>query len=247
MSGSTTDPEERERLERFLQWRQSTGRARPRRRPTTPYLAVAAIALLDGIAVAAWLWTATDSGPRQRAAVTLPVPPAPAERVAADSSEHPAPLAPPPAPPRQIVSRPVVRPLPPRATAGGRPPRTAAPSPAPSPDVADARPPLPPARPEHVTSSSAPPPETVRTPEAPAPFRPVHVVAPTDSASRPVAPVPTPSPEPPSGLSEHVETLKRLAGYLPEVRLARAIAAWVKTQPPADGEPLPELPSPQAR
>ena len=67
----------------------------------------------------------------------------------------------------------------------------------------------------------------------------------TDSASRAVAQAPTVSPDMASALGKRIETLKHLAGYLPEVRIARAIAAWVKTQPPPDGELRADLPSPQ--
>jgi len=279
MNGSTRDPEERERLERFLQWRQSTGRARPTGRPTKTFLAYAATALLGGVGLGAWLWIASGSHARQRAASTRPVPPAPAETlategaprepVATESPERPAPLATPPptavapslpsAPPRSVASVPsVLPPRSPRRVAGGPPPWRAVPArdvatappawPAPALDVPDAPPASPPARSEHVTKVSISPPGAVQTPETPASVRPVHVVPATDSASRAVAQAPTASPETPSALRERIETLKHLAGYLPEVRIARAIAAWVKTQPPPDNEPHPELlPSPQTR
>ena len=60
---------------------------------------------------------------------------------------------------------------------------------------------------------------------------------PTESASRAVVQAPTASPETPSALGKGIETLKNLAGYLPEVRIARTIGAWLKTQPPPDGDP----------
>lgn len=44
-----------------------------------------------------------------------------------------------------------------------------------------------------------------------------------------------------------VQTLKEWAGYIPEVRLARAIYRWAKKQPPSDGLRLEERESPQAR
>jgi hypothetical protein len=39
--------------------------------------------------------------------------------------------------------------------------------------------------------------------------------------------------------SETMETVKRLIGYIPEVRLGRAIVRWVKSQPPADPDSQP--------
>jgi hypothetical protein len=92
-----------------------------------------------------------------------------------------------------------------------------------------------------------PPPDPGQTSVTSAPVRPVHVAPATGPASQVGAQAPTAVPERPSALSDSIETLKHLAGYLPEVRIARAIAAWVKTQPPADGEPRPEPPSPQTR
>ena len=48
--------------------------------------------------------------------------------------------------------------------------------------------------------------------------------------------------------SETVETLKRLIGYIPEVRLGKAIVRWVKSQPPVDPGSRPLKPeSPQAQ
>jgi hypothetical protein len=290
MTGSTLDPEDRERLERFLQWRQRTGRARPTRRPTKTYLAYAATAVLAGVGLAVSLWIALSTDARQRVASTRPVPSAPAETpatdrarrepVAAKSPERPAPLAAqsptavapslPPAPARDVARVPSS--VPPLLPRGIPPQRRAAPaqdvrsvppplppaplrdfasappaSSAPSLNVPGAPPPLPPARPEHVTRASVPPPGAAQTPEASAPVRPVHVVPATDSGSRAVAQAPTASPETPSALGKHIETLKHLAGYLPEVRIARVIAAWVKTQPAPDGEPRPEPPSVQTR
>jgi hypothetical protein len=44
-----------------------------------------------------------------------------------------------------------------------------------------------------------------------------------------------------------METVKRLIGYIPEVRAGKAIYRWVKSQPPADPGPRPSTPSPQTR
>jgi hypothetical protein len=44
-----------------------------------------------------------------------------------------------------------------------------------------------------------------------------------------------------------METVKRLIGYMPEVRAGKAIYRWVKSQPPADPGPRPSTPSPQTR
>ena len=225
-------PEERERLERFLQWRQRTGRARPTGRPTKTYLAYAATAVLGSVGLAAALWIASGTHARQHAASTRPVSSAPAETPATDRA------------PREPVAAKSPEWTAPLATHA---PIAVAPSlpPAPSRDVLGAPPPLPPARPEHVTRASVPRLDAVQTPEASAPVRPVHVMPATDSASRAVAQAATASPETPSALGKRIETLKHLAGYLPEVRIAKAITAWVKTQPPPDGEPRAEPPSPQ--
>jgi hypothetical protein len=47
--------------------------------------------------------------------------------------------------------------------------------------------------------------------------------------------------------SERIETLKRLVGYIPEVRVGKAIIRWVKSQPTGDPGPRPEPQSHQAR
>jgi hypothetical protein len=44
-----------------------------------------------------------------------------------------------------------------------------------------------------------------------------------------------------------METVKRLLGYIPEVRAGKAIYRWVKSQPPADPGARPSTPSPQTR
>ena len=47
--------------------------------------------------------------------------------------------------------------------------------------------------------------------------------------------------------SETTETVKRLIGYMPEVRAGKAIYRWVKSQPPPDAGPRPSTQSPEAR
>lgn len=44
-----------------------------------------------------------------------------------------------------------------------------------------------------------------------------------------------------------MERVKRLIGYMPEVRAGKAVYRWVKSQPPADPVSEPSTPSPQAR
>jgi hypothetical protein len=44
-----------------------------------------------------------------------------------------------------------------------------------------------------------------------------------------------------------LETLKRYAGYIPEVRMARALYRWVRKQPPPDALPRPNGSSPESR
>jgi len=71
-------------------------------------------------------------------------------------------------------------------------------------------------------------------------------------ARRAAAPAPAPAvatpPSAPSEPGDRLETLKRLAGYIPEVWLARTVARWVKTQPPGETAPAPpERQLPQAR
>ena len=64
--------------------------------------------------------------------------------------------------------------------------------------------------------------------------------------SPPPAPVTRPLLAPaPSG--DRIETLKWLAGYIPEVWLARKVAHWVRSKPPAGGAPQPEPAVIQAR
>jgi hypothetical protein len=44
-----------------------------------------------------------------------------------------------------------------------------------------------------------------------------------------------------------VETLKRLTGYMPEVKLAKAIFRWVKSQPAPEGPQSPAPGAPETR
>jgi hypothetical protein len=51
-----------------------------------------------------------------------------------------------------------------------------------------------------------------------------------------------------SATDERIEHLKHLAGYIPEVWLARTVARWVKEQPAGELSPPPaEQTMPQAR
>jgi len=77
--------------------------------------------------------------------------------------------------------------------------------------------------------------------------------APTAAAPDMTVAMSTPQAEPRADIAKDprpkkVETLKRLVGYIPEVRLGKAIAHWVKSQPPVDPEsrpPKPEYPQSQ--
>jgi hypothetical protein len=95
-----------------------------------------------------------------------------------------------------------------------------------------------------------------------APFPPQPVPAtptnpPHEAASVHFAPpvaVVTPAlpPVPPADIAKSqrpgtMETVKRLIGYMPEVRAGKAIYRWVKSQPPADPGARSSTPSPQAR
>jgi hypothetical protein len=111
----------------------------------------------------------------------------------------------------------------------------------------DAPPALPAAVPAVPPASIAPPAGAL------APSMPVNppVVGPDPTPSLRIERLTMPSPQvvrpTPSGPAPSVETLKRLAGYIPEVWLARKVAAWVKTMPAPDGGPPPESESVQAR
>jgi hypothetical protein len=49
-------------------------------------------------------------------------------------------------------------------------------------------------------------------------------------------------------LPQPLETLKRWAEYVPEVRMGKAIIRWVQSQPPAEAQPpQPEPRSTQSR
>jgi hypothetical protein len=114
---------------------------------------------------------------------------------------------------------------------------------------------------KEVIVTPAPAPEVVVTPpprptvivEPPAPPASSAPVAGPASTAPPViaAPSPTAPAEPPTGAGpsdERLERLKRLAGYIPEVWLARSISRWMKAQPPGELDPPhSERELPQAR
>jgi hypothetical protein len=73
-----------------------------------------------------------------------------------------------------------------------------------------------------------PPPLAAVAPPPPAP--------PAASPAAPAAPRAAATPE----SEDRLETLKRWVGYMPEVRLGKAIYRWVKSQPPAGELPPPD-------
>jgi hypothetical protein len=126
-------------------------------------------------------------------------------------------------------------------------------------------------QPSDLSAAVGPPPPAVRVPEGPImrppmPHAPRGVAADTPGEGlTAAAPSSLPAPPPPLmpavGLppTPHVpiaeasgdrklETLKRLVGYIPEVRAGKAIIRWIKSQPPVDAAPRqPEPQPPQAR
>ena len=98
--------------------------------------------------------------------------------------------------------------------------------------------------PTTVTPSVPERPATRTRPPAPAAPNPV-----APSAATAVAPPPPASPAASRApvpwqleVEEGLETVKRWVGYIPEVRVGKAIARWVKSQPPADSLPRPADP-----
>jgi hypothetical protein len=91
-----------------------------------------------------------------------------------------------------------------------------------------------------VTVVAVPPPVQA-TPDAAGTQRESVSAAAFSPASSPTLSIATPAMPPVSEpeitkdtRSETMETVKRLIGYIPEVRLGKAIVRWVKSQPPAD-------------
>jgi hypothetical protein len=96
-----------------------------------------------------------------------------------------------------------------------------------------------------VPATASEPPAAV-TPEVAPRTPPATVAVP------PATPPPAASPVAPRRSSDlaredRLETLKRWVGYIPEVRLGKAVARWVKSQPPAGPLPPPEAMPTQAR
>ena len=163
-----------------------------------------------------------------------------------------------PLPPRPIPA-PLDQPQMPSESAGA-----AAPSTASSPTVV--RPEVPsvlaPDLPKEVTATEVTATKDVAAAGAPFPPQPVPATlgagnTPHEAASAtslpPVAVVtPAVPPVPRADIAKSqrpgtMETVKRLVGYIPEVRAGKAIYRWVKSQPPADPGARPSPPSPQAR
>ena len=148
------------------------------------------------------------------------------------------------------TATPTVRPAP--APIAPLAPATASPPPV-DPPAAIRTPPPHPINPPAVVQALPPqpvnPPAVVRTPP-PAPLREPSVArtrAVESPRPAPSARALAPPPSAPAPADSRLETLKRLAGYIPEVWLARKVAGWVKTQPPPDGTPPPAPEVIQAR
>jgi hypothetical protein len=276
------ESEERERLERFLEWRRAAGRNRgaPDRRSLFFVVGTLALGVVAGVLIVTLTGRSLDT---RRPLASEPTR-APAEDVATPSSDSLS--AVPPSSPGAGVSaslepsdsvgaaeavaidRAPAEEYPPVETR--RPPRIEPRAPRRSGEPVEARalpqrpppsprPPLPKdrAQPSDVTAAASPsPPPPVPAPHAPPGTRGEAVGAAAPSAaSSPTPTVATPTtpavPGPDIAMdprSETVETLKRLIGYIPEVRLGKAIARWVKSQPPVDPGSRPLKPeSPQAQ
>ena len=255
--------DERERLEEYLAWRRAHGKDRRGRiyhrlRLAGAAAALSLLAVTLGVAIGGW------PSPARRHVARVPAQPPP--DVLADSS--PAPAAPalsmrdttpgmanPPAsataPPRDHQ-----RPSVPSATRRTRAPRAAATAP---PSVSDT---APAASPRHDASPapSGPAPRegsTIVVVEPPATPMPTVIVEPPavePPAVPPRAMVTTPGPAPEVVTPAEVpvegrmQKLKRAAGYIPEVWVARQIARWVQSQPAGEpSSPPSERALPQAR
>jgi hypothetical protein len=202
--------DERDRLERFLEWeRARNGDRGASGRRVLPYLTGM---MLGVVAFALVAWLTGSSHPTPGRVASEP------ERAPAESvipGDYSSPAVPPPAPRR---TQGIEHPAPARAGTA-REARALPPPPAPetrdqpSDDVAAAVAPAP--------RASAP---VTRRSDAPAPPTPIAAAKPSVGIEGVVSDL----------RSEPVETVKRLVGYLPEVRLGKAIVRWVKSQPPAE-------------
>jgi hypothetical protein len=252
--------QDRERLEQFLEWRRAQGRRRGalgRRH----LLSVAGTVAFGVVAVALVMWwTARALDTRQR--VTSATRSAPAAGATMPSGSRPASALPNAPAAASATSRPVPpdrasgqeRALVERAPAVHRPRVTtrrpppvelpareaqAAPQRGPSneprlPALDDG------ARPSDLEAAVAPD----------APDEGLTAAAPSALSTPPLPPTGTvdipPTSHFPVGETQgdrRLETLKRLVGYIPEVRAGKAIIRWMKSQPPADRRP--QQPEPQ--
>jgi hypothetical protein len=276
------ESEERERLERFLKWRQAVGRNRGAADRRSLFFVVGTVALgVVAVVLIVTLMGRSFDAPGHLASERTR---APAEDVATQSRDSVSAVSP---------SSPDVggsSSLKPSDSVGGaeavaierapvekrppvEPPRPArieprAPRRPKEPIEARALPQRPPpsqqpqlpqdlAQPADVTAAASPPPPTpVPAPHDPAGTRGEAVgVAASSAALSPTLTVATPAMSAVPGpdiakdpRSETIETLKRLIGYIPEVRLGRAIVRWVKSRPPVDPGARPLKPAfPQAQ
>jgi len=275
------DPEsdERERLERLLEWRRAVGRNRGAPDRRSLFFVVGTVAL--GVVAVVLIVTLTGRSLDTRRRLASEPTRAPAEDVATPSSDSLS--AVPPSSPEidgssslepsnsvggaeavAIERAPAEKlaPVEPRRPARIEPRAPRRPR---EPVEARALPQRPPpsqrpqlpkdlAQPFDITAAASPPPP----PAVPAPHDPPGTraeavgaaassaaLSPTPTVATPAVPGPDIAKDP---HSETVETLKRLIGYIPEVRLGRAIVRWGKSQPPVDPGSRPLKPeSPQAQ
>lgn len=273
------ESEERERLERLLEWRRMVGRDRGAPDRWSLFFVLGTVAL--GVVAVVLIVTLTGrSLDTPRRLVSEPSR-APAEDIATPSSDSLSAVAPSspdvgrsssPEPSDSVggteavaIERTPAEELP--GAEPHRPPRSeprAARRPR-EPVEARALPQQPPsqrpqlsnqlAQPSDVTAAASPPPP----PSVPAPRDPPGTLGEaggTTASSGASSPTPTVGTTPvvarpdtaKEPRSETVQTLERLIGYIPEVRLGRAIVRWGKSQPPVDPGSRPLKPeSPQTQ
>jgi len=208
------ESEERERLERLLEWRRSVGRNRGAPDSRSLFFVVGTVVF--GVVAVLLIVTLTGRSLDTRRHLASEPTPAPAEDVATVAPSSP-----------DVGGS---SSLEPSDSVGGAeavaieqrsqlPEDLAQPS-----DVAAA--------------ASPPPPPPVPAPHDPPDTRAEAVGAAASSPTPTVVTLATPTVPGPDiskdPRSETVETLKRLIGYIPEVRLGRAIVRWAKSQPPVD-------------
>jgi hypothetical protein len=277
--GQDPESDERERLERFLEWQRAVGRNRGAPDRRSLFFVVGTVAL--GVVAVVLIVTLTGRSLDTRRPLASEPTRAPAEDVATQSSDSLSAI-----PPSSLgasslepsdsvgaagavaIERAPAEERPPVKTR--RPPRIEPRAQRRSGEPVEARAlpqrPPPPPRPPLPKDRAQPSGVTAAASPSPPPPRPASHDSPgirgkaVGAAARSAASSPTPRvamPAPPAvpgpdvakdPRSETVEALKRLIGYISEVRLGKAIVRWVKSQPPVDPGSRPLTPeSPQAQ